>query len=97
MKPTQNLDYVRWKLAKEIEPHGIREVARWADLNPMRVSRFVCAARGDYPGYASDAATLFVIAGALGYELRLRPCERQGNAIEIARGMTKKTAGRKKK
>jgi hypothetical protein len=87
--PLKALSELRRKLAREIETHGIREVARWCDLNPMRVQRFVELGNGR-PGGAADAATLFILAGALGYRLDLKPAPRQGNQVAIALGLTHK-------
>jgi transcriptional regulator with XRE-family HTH domain len=57
--------YHRQALAEDVRTIGIREVARRADIDPMRVSRFA-----DSTG-SHDAATLYRIAAALGYKLTL--------------------------
>lgn len=58
--PLENLAAIRRRVIAEINEQGIREIARLAELNPMRVSRFVNGQGGD------DARTLFILAAAVG-------------------------------
>jgi hypothetical protein len=86
--PVANLRTIRARVVADVQELGIREAARIADINRMRVQRF-CANQG-----ADDAATLFILAGIFGYHITLKPGPIFANQVELALSKSRIKRGR---